>query len=519
MRKKQSVILSGSVIIIAIGIAVIFGWVFKIDFLKSIFPDFATMKFNTSLGFILLGISSYLIGLKKRLQLSIMLAFIVFSMAFLTISQELFNYDLGIDQLFVIDADSQNYPGRMSQLTAICFCLMATSFIGIQFENKNYRLVCQVLLHVVTLMAFIGIMGYLFNVPIFYKFTFLSSMAIHTALAFLILSISAALVNPSLGIAGLFTGVNIGNKMARSLFAQLTIITLILAYLTVLSYRYKILSVEYGIVLFALSFILTSLFLIWRTSRELNFIDQKRAVVENGLIEAKQDLEVLTKRLTEQNVQLANFVHITSHNLRSPVSNLNSLLYLYKTAETEEDKNSLFEKFETVIIHLSSTLNTLVDALRIKENTDNEREIIQFEDVLSKTTEIISAQIIETGARIKGDFENALEIEYNSGYLESIFLNLLTNAIKYRTVGRPPKIELKTERINDQLVLTVSDNGMGIDLKRHRHKLFGLHKTFHRHTEAKGVGLFMTKTQIEKMGGTISAESEVGKGSIFTIKF
>lgn len=244
-----------------------------------------------------------------------------------------------------------------------------------------------------------------------------------------------------------------------------------------------------------------------------------RVESQRRLIEAKENLEVLTERLTTQNVQLANFAHITSHNLRSPVSNLNSLLHFYKTAESDEDREMIFDKFETVIHHLSSTLNSLVEALKIKEEANTDLQVISFEEVLGKTMEIVTGQVMETSAKIVSDFSNAPQIEYNSNYLESIFLNLLTNAMKYRDPGRPPQIEFKTNMENGKVVLTVKDNGLGIDLARHGNKLFGLHKTFHRNSEAKGVGLYLTKTQIETMGGTISAESEVGKGTIFTIKF
>jgi PAS domain S-box-containing protein len=244
-----------------------------------------------------------------------------------------------------------------------------------------------------------------------------------------------------------------------------------------------------------------------------------RVESQRKLIEAKTNLEILTERLTSQNVQLANFAHITSHNLRSPVSNLSSLLQFYKTAEDEKDRKTIFDKFETVIHHLSSTLNSLVEALKMREEASNDLQVIEFEEVLDKTMEIVTAQIMETRAKIVSDFSKAPQIEYNHDYLESIFLNLLTNAMKYRDHGRSPEIELTTHMADGRLVLTVKDNGLGIDLDKHGHKLFGLHKTFHKNSEAKGVGLYLTKTQIETMGGTISVESEVGKGTTFMIKF
>ncbi|MEQ8364231.1 MAG: PAS domain S-box protein [Cyclobacteriaceae bacterium] len=234
---------------------------------------------------------------------------------------------------------------------------------------------------------------------------------------------------------------------------------------------------------------------------------------------AQKSLEEMAHDLTSRNKQLASFAHITSHNLRAPVSNLNSLLSIYNTLETEEEKSEVFDKFEKVIHHLSSTLNELIEALKIKENTDTDREPCVFEEILKKTTEIMTGQIMETSARIKSNFEEVPAIDYNKGYMESIIQNLVGNAIKYRSPERNPEIEVKTFRVNDETYFSVVDNGLGINLERHGGKIFGLHKTFHRHTEAKGVGLFITKTQVEAMGGTITVESTVGKGSTFTINF
>lgn len=234
---------------------------------------------------------------------------------------------------------------------------------------------------------------------------------------------------------------------------------------------------------------------------------------------AQRSLEEMAADLTNRNKQLANFAHITSHNLRAPVSNLNSLLSIYHTVEDQLEKKEIFDRFEKVISHLSSTLNELVEALKIKENADLDRAHLFFEDVLKKTGEIMTAEIWETGAKITSDFKEVPKIDYNQGYLESIFQNLIGNAIKYRSPDRAPEIFIKTYLEDNRPVITFTDNGLGIDLNRHGNKIFGLHKTFHRHAEAKGVGLFITKTQVEAMGGEIGVESEVGKGSTFTIRF
>lgn len=238
---------------------------------------------------------------------------------------------------------------------------------------------------------------------------------------------------------------------------------------------------------------------------------------EYKITKAKERLEVLTGNLLNKNRQLADFAHITSHNLRAPVSNLNSLLGFYNSSTNEEDKAEIFSKFEIVIGHLTETLDTLVEALKTSNGAPTELKKLKFEDILHKTTEILTGEIKITNTTIISDFSSVATVLYSKLYLESIFLNLISNAIKYKSPDRDPVIKLKTVLVNNRITLTVKDNGLGIDLEKHGHKLFGLNKVFHRHPEAKGIGLFMTKVQIESLGGTISAKSNVNEGTTFII--
>ena len=237
------------------------------------------------------------------------------------------------------------------------------------------------------------------------------------------------------------------------------------------------------------------------------------------LIETKENLEALTSKLKNQNRQLADFAHITSHNLRSPVGNLITLSRFYKEAKSEQERSELFDKFEIVIDHLSTTLNTMVEVIRTTDDSSKTTQELSFQNTLLKTQEIISSQITQSGAKIKSDFTKAPTVVYNDIYLDSIFLNLISNAIKYKSEDRIPEIYLESKIENGKTTLSVSDNGLGINMEKHGHKLFGLNKVFHSHPEAKGVGLYMTKVQIEAMGGSISASSEVGAGTTFTITF
>lgn len=236
------------------------------------------------------------------------------------------------------------------------------------------------------------------------------------------------------------------------------------------------------------------------------------------IISANKNLEHLADKLIAQNMQLADFAQITSHNLRAPVSNLNSLLDMYDLSVDQLEKEEVIYNFKKVTSHLTLTLNTLVQALKVKNDRVSQSNVF-FDETLYKTKELLAAQIIKTKANITFDFSEINKISYNKIYFESIFLNLVENALKYRSQTRTPEIHVWTTKVDGKAVLHIQDNGLGIDLNRHRHKLFGLHKVFHRHPEAKGVGLFMTKLHVEALGGKITAESVVNEGSTFIINF
>lgn len=226
-------------------------------------------------------------------------------------------------------------------------------------------------------------------------------------------------------------------------------------------------------------------------------------------------------KLTEKNNQLASFAQIASHNLRSPVSNLSSLLNLYDLCETQEEKEFTFGKFRTVIAHLSETLNTLIEAIKIRETKDSKIELktLSFSKIFKKTEDIICEKISELNAVITSDFSAIDTIKYNEPYLESIIINLISNSLRYSSPERTPKIEVKTAIKEGIIELIITDNGLGIDLEKHGHKLFGLNQVFHRHKDSKGVGLYIVKNQIESLKGTISCISEIDKGTTFTVKF
>jgi light-regulated signal transduction histidine kinase (bacteriophytochrome) len=162
-------------------------------------------------------------------------------------------------------------------------------------------------------------------------------------------------------------------------------------------------------------------------------------------------------------------------------------------------------------------MNELMETLKVKKETAVERVEIRFKEIFDKVVQSLEGELIQSEAQLNFDFNEVPTIYYSRPYLESILQNLLSNALKYRSPKRKPYITVRTYRQGTSTVMQVSDNGLGIDMTQFGDKLFGLHKTFHEHKEARGVGLFLIKTQIEALGGSIRAESEVDKGTTFVI--
>lgn len=240
---------------------------------------------------------------------------------------------------------------------------------------------------------------------------------------------------------------------------------------------------------------------------------------EEDILDSKENLEGLTRQLQDQNRRLDEFAHIISHNLRAPVNNIQALINLLDEKSEISDYRLIFEKLKNVSKNLSETMNELMDTLKAKTQLEVDLSEIRFKEVLDKVVQSLEGELIVAEAAVTFDFNEAPTIWYSKPYLESIFQNLLTNSIKYRSPHRKPSIHFKSQVVGNHLELHVTDNGQGIDMARFGDKVFGLHKTFHDHREARGVGLFLIKTQIEAMGGSIVVNSEVDKGTTFTILF
>jgi PAS domain S-box-containing protein len=258
---------------------------------------------------------------------------------------------------------------------------------------------------------------------------------------------------------------------------------------------------------------------IYNTENELShWISIQRDVSEEK--KQEKEKEQLIRELTQNNKDLKQFSYITSHNLRAPLSNLTGLLNLIEDIPIEnQELKEILNGFSKSTHLLNDTINDLVKVIIIKDNPSIQKEAVLLKEIFENVFNQLSFQIELHKPIIKLNFEKVSVLNTNKAYFESILINLLTNALKYKSENRKLKINITASETDNTVYLTFKDNGIGIDLERNRDKVFGLYQRFHNYPDSKGLGLYLVKSQVETMGGTITIESEVNKGTIFTLTF
>jgi PAS domain S-box-containing protein len=231
--------------------------------------------------------------------------------------------------------------------------------------------------------------------------------------------------------------------------------------------------------------------------------------------ERKQAMEIISA----QNGRLLNFAHIVSHNLRSHTGNIQMLLDMITHEPDEQERQKMMHMLVINTANLQQTLTHLNDVVDVHSNKEYSKKTLNLYQEIQRMLEVLSLSLRQANAKLSIDVDANINIQYDPAYLESILLNLLTNSIKYRHEGRALHIDIKVYEHTGKVMLEISDNGMGIDLQLHGHKLFGMYKTFHNNDDARGIGLFLVKNQVDAMGGKIEARSKVNEGTTFKIEF
>jgi signal transduction histidine kinase len=255
-------------------------------------------------------------------------------------------------------------------------------------------------------------------------------------------------------------------------------------------------------------------------------IEEARKVIEAQhqiLFEKNEDLEnqiaKRTKELVEYNQQLEQFAFMSSHNLRAPIARILGLGNLLELTNEKSDETKIQQNLIAAARELDRVVKDLNTILEIRKNNISSVQEIDLAEEFDLIRLNLEKEITETNTTLTVDFSGATSIRTVRPYLDSILINLVSNAIKYRHPDRKPIVEVKSGFRGDLFFLEVKDNGVGIDLDTYGHKIFTLYSRFHNHVEGKGLGLYLVKTQCEALGGNVTVTSNLQIGTTFTASF
>jgi len=268
--------------------------------------------------------------------------------------------------------------------------------------------------------------------------------------------------------------------------------------------------------------------------KETAFLSSKIPLLNNkgiayGIVGISLDISKLKEKESElrniiniasiQNKKLLNFAHIVSHNLRSHSANFSMLLNFLDSETDEKERAKILDMLTLASNNLLETLDNLNEVVSINTNTNIEIKEIDLNDKVLDATQNLNTFLVCNNAEIKNNIPSEFKVKSVPEYLDNILTNFITNAVKYKDPERDAIITLSAVKKHNYSILTIADNGLGIDLDKYGKKLFGMYKTFHAHKDARGIGLYITKNQIDAMNGKIEVASEPGKGTEFKIFF
>jgi PAS domain S-box-containing protein len=253
------------------------------------------------------------------------------------------------------------------------------------------------------------------------------------------------------------------------------------------------------------------------TSRDLVYAIAKNVTHSRKV---SDDRNRLISNLTKTNSDLKRLTFSTSHDLRAPLGNILGILSILDYSKINDKETlELIEMLQISAEKMRQTLDRQIDSIKESEKVSVDVELISLEDCLKSTVGSIKSHINLSQTSINCEFEAFDSVMFNKTYMESIFLNLITNSIRYSKQEAPPSIHIKTVIEDGTKKLVFSDNGLGMDMDMVKGKIFGFNQTFHNNKESKGIGLYLVSNHVRALGGTIAVDSEPGDGTTFTISF
>ncbi|WP_051360117.1 sensor histidine kinase [Adhaeribacter aquaticus] len=531
-------------LVIAIGLLGLGGWMLDLPVIKHGFSDGATIKVNAAIAFILLGVSTLLLFYKKIIISRLLLVAVSF-VCLSTLYEHIFSIDLGIDDWLLSYASSkyaETIPIRLPVFSTVCFLLLTITIFIITLDWIGAAQILAGLLFIVTYASLIGniygINGLAFQADY-------NNVANLVILGFCFQSLALLTYCPSKGWLKLLSSRFAGGTLARYTFGYFLLVSPIFIgfYLFTLN-RWHLPPGLSILSLFLLTCLITlplTYFYLQRLNAfdahlqkaharlqnahdkaqsrnvELQQGNRELALMAQEVIKSSLDMETKNKELLRINQGLEFIVQMTSHDLKTPIYNIEILF---------EDLRPALETIlngEVKVVHLMAnsisslkrTIDGLAQIIRSQQTIIGLQVNVSISRLMEEIQQELDRDIQACNAKIKVLNEVDV-IVFSQIHLRSVLFNLLSNSIKYRSPQRQLVVTIGTKKVEGGVEIHFSDNGLGMNPKQ-LSQLFTIFKRFHSHVEGSGIGLYIVKATIENNGGRIEADSTEGVGTQFTI--
>jgi len=532
------------------GSVVLVGWILNIPALKSISPDFVTMKANTAICFILIGLSLWLSQTKRQGNRTVrgiarLCAFVVLLTGFLTFWEYMLREDFGIDQFLFKEpaaAILTSSPGRMAFNTSIIFVIISIALLLLGSEAVLFSYLAQLLVIPAGIVTILSFVGYLYHAsPLYIGLKFSTAMAVHTCVLFMMSCIGCLFVRPEQGLMKNISSDNYGCLVLRRILPVVIVIPLVLGWFQIHGEKTGLFGNEFGVSLVAISNLVAISLFIYILSAYLNRLDAKRkkaeqhqtetleqlektnrhlqqevaqrTEAEKSLAKANDDLQVAIAQLSRSNRQLSEFAHLATHDLKTPLRGISTLAewlvedYRDKFDEQGQKQISLLVKR---VRRMDNLINAVLQYSTITRNKQGECQV----DLNLLAKSVIADFQPTTNITITVN-KNLPVLTCDEEQIRQVFYNLVANAVKF-TDKPDGRITIDCEDEKYFWKFSVADNGPGIE-PQHFERIFRLFQTLRDHEEADsiGIGLTIAKKIVELYDGKIWLTSKPGIGSTF----
>jgi signal transduction histidine kinase len=519
-ERFESIINYLAITAVLIGITGILGWVLNIPVLYMFLSNGASMKFITAFSTVLIGAALFSV-LKGKTIFTQLLASVALLIGIATIAEYLFNTDLKVDITFAGNNAGNlpdEAPGRMSLYTAILFTLIS---IGVFLFTIKKFFVGQCIIVLGILMTYSTLLGILFNIGHLFTFGYFSAVSFPAAVGLLATSLGLLLYSADEGwLHEAFTG-HSAAQTVRYAILYFFIVTPVFLGIFLLALNYTDFPPEFTLVILIIGTTACTLPLVYKLLKKMNHDD-------NGLHQLTRKLKRRTRELTDKNEALSrmnkdldNIIHIISHDLKTPITSLQTSLDILEMALGDAANGSLHnligvpKRSVNQLKEIIENLRETVKALRPEQPQLEEIDIGAMIDEIKGTD--LQTVIQNTGATIHVYTDDYILI-YERIHVRSILQNLISSALKYHQHNRPPVLYISSKKVEGGIQLSVQDNGLIISEEEKQH-LFGKYKRLHQRGEGAGVGLYLIRRLLEARGGHIEVVSKEGEGTTFNVFF